>query len=256
MKLIWTYDGQTPMNKLSNEGRKYLLNYYILSITNAKKFKYKTSIYVDSVSAEFFTGLVDEMHIVSNKYNSLLFDYLKIQVIEDEKAEEYCLIDGDLILHQRLPIFNSDIVFDTYEISNWKYDYEEHLQILNRLNIKKYIPDWNIEEKPILNCGLLYIKDLNIKNEYVDDWKIYNQFINDNISNNTIDSNSLPALTSIGAQYLLTLLVNKHKLNLNAINSKMGEDGKYYKHFYGYSKYNSGNVFPTNYSAEKIKSII
>ena len=109
MKLIWTYD--INAKQLSEVNRTILTNYYILSIKSAKNLGYYTIMYCNSSIKDFWSDYVDEVNEVDNYENSLLWDSFKIKVLE-ERDDEFCLIDGDVILHDRLPEFYNEVDID------------------------------------------------------------------------------------------------------------------------------------------------
>lgn len=237
MRLIWTFDSGVFVDNLANTKKRILINYYILSIQRAKKLGYSTTIYCDNKSVEYFNEVCDEVVVVGNQYDSPLYDYIKIQVLEDQKDDDYCLIDGDIILNFRLPEFKTDITFDAYEVhfnntENWSKDYEETVNQLTSLGIKDYIPEWSIKRGYIINCGILCIKTQKNRDLYINSWKNYNQFVKNNI-----EKLSMRNLTNIGAQYLLTLIRDFYNISSEQMSEGFGRKGYYYTHDAGNTKY-------------------
>ena len=180
MKLIWTYDGKMSKGDDNSRNRIILINYYIHSILTAKKFGYTTIIYCDSGSEKYFNNIADEIHIVDSYEPTLVWDYLKVKVLED-REDDFYLIDGDVILHDRLPKFTTDVIFDSYETTAFKYKYKNILTELTKMGIKEVIDIWDDKQLPILSCGVLSIRNSLLKEKYVHYWKRYNQFIIDHI---------------------------------------------------------------------------
>lgn len=239
MELVWTYDGRVKVSKMLNDSRRImLLNYYILSITTAKKLGYYTVVYTDQNSIDFFKNLVDEINVVDNYENSILWDYLKIKVLE-EREGDFCLIDGDVILRKKLPEFTADITFDTYEIGNWGKEYKDPVNKLTNIDISKCIEIWDNLKKPVINCGILSIKNKSHRLEYVNLWKKYNKWVNENYIKHSLD---IDYSTMIGAQYLLTLIVKSLNLTKHNLNTNMGEEGTYHRHYFGLTKFNESIV--------------
>jgi len=241
MKLIWTFDGNAKIGKMNYEKKIILINYYIHSIKSAKTLNYHTIIYTDIDSIKYFKNIADEIIIVDGYENSELWDSYKIKVL-DERTDEFCLIDGDVILNSALPKFNTEIVFDSYEIVNWDAEYKTTINYLNSLEIYKIINEWNDIKKPIMNCGILYIKSIKNRKLYVDKWKIFNNWFNNNKQIYNLD---VDYCTMIAAQYLLTLLSDFYKITRKKINKNMGDNSKYYKHHFGKNKYNHP-IVPTD----------
>lgn len=242
MKLIWTYDSRVKLTYINSERRLIMEEFYKKSISSAKDLGYYTIIYTDTASEQLFNGLVDEIIIVDDYDVTIIFDYLKIKVLE-ERVDDFCLIDGDLILHAKLPKFVEDIVFDTYEKNSWKHDYKFGVEKITNSNIKEIIPFWSGKRLDIFNCGILYIKNRENRLEYVKLWKKLSNWIIKFENEFNIDLRTgvtlISQFTCIISQYLLTIFSIENNLIVKPLNNKMGEMGKYYKHFYGGTKFNN-----------------
>jgi len=225
MKLVWTY------NDIGFESRKIIIiNYYILSITNAKKLGYYTIIYTTSNVSNIFESIADQVIVIDQYENSKLWDSFKFKVLED-RDDEYYLIDGDLILHSKLPNIKFDIIFDAYDKVSWVRNYSKQVNYLTNKGVSKIIPFWDNKRIDIFNCGILRIWDVRNKNIYLDYWKKFNNFILNNCNGSDLD------FTATGAQYLLTLLSNNLGLNSNPLSNSLGEQNIYYKHHVGTIKF-------------------
>lgn len=248
MKLIWTYNSDVVFGNQfgvnTPEMKVILINYYIHSIQTAINLNYYTIIYCDSKSYNIFKDVADEVIIVDNYENSLLWDSFKIKVLED-REDDFCLIDGDVILHSKLPQFTTDVVFDSYELNNFKYNYKDILDYLSSVGIENELKLWENKQLPILSCGILSIRNEELKNKYISNWKLYNQFISKHIDNVDID-----LATMVGAQYLLSILSqNKSHTKLSNL---VGYDNPYYKHYCGPIKYTKP-IVPKNQIITNIK---
>lgn len=237
MKLIWTYYPNILFDK--KDYPIIILNYHIASIQAAKKLGYYTIIYTDIVSSEKFKDVVDEIVVVNNYEDSPLFDALNIKVLE-ERQDEYCLIDGDVILHNHLPQFIGDVVFDCYEKTHLN-GYSKILSLLDELGINEIIKDWKSEKQNVINIGMLSIRNNELKQKYINDWKLYNEFIKKHLDKFTKDSvNDKPTLfqaTAVGAQYLLTMISNSFKYTKQPLQLEVRTKGEYYQHHSGDIKY-------------------
>lgn len=233
MKLVWTYNILAKVGNKTEEKKTILINYYILSIQSAKKLGYYCVIYTDSYSALYFKDIVDEIHICDHYENSVQWDCYKILALED-RNDDFCLIDGDVILKAKLPEFTQDVVFDTFEVSNWKLEYEPVVNQFSQLGISDVLEEWDAKRQPVFSCGLLYFKDDKYRKIYVSLWKKYNNFLNEMLKNNTID---IDVATMVGGQYLVTLIANHYSLTRNALHPMLGHDGDTYKHHCGTMKY-------------------
>jgi hypothetical protein len=235
MKLIWTYNSNVKFDTIVGEHTPQreiiLLNYYIHSINTAVKFGYHTIIYCDVKLLPYFKDVAHEVIVVDEYENSPLWDSFKIRVLE-ERNDDFTLIDGDVILHDRLPKFTTDVIFDSYETTAFKHKYKDILIKLTKMGIKDVIDIWDNKQLPILSCGILYIGDSSLKKKYVHYWKLYNEFIIKHIDMVNID-----LATMVGAQYLLSILseTNSHC----KLSDLVSGDNPYYKHYCGPLKYNN-----------------
>jgi hypothetical protein len=236
MRLVWTYDYTSK--DLTETERTTLVNYYILSINSAKKLGYHTTMVCNQNDIGFWDSYVDEVKYCN--LHSPLWDSLKIHALLSMKGD-FCLIDGDVILHNKLPEIKTDIIFDSYEILNWTNEYKPTIDTLTDLGIKEIIPYWDNKRIPIMNCGVLQINNTMAKLLYLIDWKEFNEFIINNI--NSIDTKYA---TGVGAQYLLSLIVNQYNLSTTNLTDNLGDYGRYYQHHYGSQKYTSPIVPTTN----------
>lgn len=235
MKLIWTYNSNVTFGKEvgihTPEKVTILLNYYVHSIQKAIKLGYQTVIYCNSSSSKHFEDVADEVVIVDSYEDSPLWDSFKIKVLED-RYDDFCLIDGDVILHNKLPEFTTDIMFDSYEVNNFNSNYKDTLNDLTSMGVVNEVDVWVNKKLPIVSCGVLSIKNDKLKQDYITNWKKYNRFIIDNLDKVEIDS-----ATMIGAQYLLTILSqDSSRTNLSNL---VGGVNPYYRHYCGPVKYNN-----------------
>jgi hypothetical protein len=254
MKLVWTYDSEvkTIVSSVGNwdmgyvENRKMiLLNYYIHSIKSAKELGYYTIIYCNSNSVKYFKDLVDEFIVVDKYENTPLWDGIKTCPLE-HRNDSFCLIDGDIILHKRLPEFDTDIVFDVLESGNWEKDYEETVNKLDKLNIGEIIPEWCPNRILIANSGVLYVNNKEFKNRYINGWKEINNFIKNHLDEINTFQGSL-----IAGQLFFTLLMNKMNISNKPLSEFLGHDNGYYTHFYGGTKFKNPITKYNSYILEK-----
>jgi hypothetical protein len=253
MKLIWTYDSEVWVSFVSNMDKGYvanrkmiLLNYYIHSITKAKEFGYYTIIYCNDLSAKYFEGLTDEVIVIGKYENTLLWDGIKIHPLEF-RNDEYCLIDGDIILNERLPEFRKDIVFDVYEAGNWEIDYKETVLKLDSMGIGDTIPEWNPKKTLIACCGFMSLQNKEFKDLYVNRWKTFNNFISEHS-----ESLNTSQATNVVSQMLFTLLIKHYGYEFDTMSKHMGDSSnRYYTHFYGGKKFKTPITKYNSYILEK-----
>lgn len=237
MNLIWTYNGDVI---LTERMKTILINYYITSMKESEKFGYRKILYCDTNSVHYFKDFVDEIVIVDKYENSPQFDSYKIKVLED-RNDDYYMIDGDLILHKKLPEPDVDVIFDSYEVLNWPKQYEETVKLLDEWGIKEVIPEWDVKRTPVISTGIFAITNKELRDIYVYKWKLCNDFIMKHYDKLDPINSAL-----VGGQYLLTLVSNHYNASRTKLCFEFGLTGEYYKHYSGYVKYVDPLV-PTDY---------
>jgi hypothetical protein len=251
MNLIWTFNskGGNDYVRLSSE-KIIIINYYIYSIQNAKALGYNTIIYTNA--PHYFKDIADEIIPIDIIEDSSVWVNLKLKVLE-ERTDDFCLIDPDVMLKRPLPTIKDGVMFDTYEIGNWNKEYKNQLIQLDELGIKDYFPFWKSEQRPVINCGLLYIKSNFLKKEFVKNWKLYRNWL---LKNTKPEDINIDSAAMIGEEYLLTLLSEDMGIKHYPLNDYMGENGKYHIHYFGGRKI-TNPIVPTEYiiTANRIKKI-
>jgi len=224
-----------------------LISYYIESIKRAKKLGYYCIIYTNKECFKYFEDLVDEILLIEN-YESILFDGIKAHIM-GLRDDEFCLIDGDLILNKKLPDFKTDVVFDTYEIQNWEDVYQPVINQLDKLGIGNHINIWDTQKIPVINTGILFIKNIKIRKEWFTFFNIFNNFIKNLNDEHKIETH-YAAL--VGGQYLLTLLLNKTS---EVRGEFFNNNNEFYRHYATKGKYYNPPFSYKHLISEELKSI-
>ena len=241
MKLIWTFNSRGGNDIVRLNSKKItIINYYIHSITEAKKLGYHTIIYTNL--PEYFSEIADEVIDTTIQEDSSVWVNLKLKVME-QRNDEYCLIDPDVILRKRLPQIEDGVMFDTYEMGNWDVEYAEQIQQLKDLGIESVFSFWDSKKRPVINCGILYIKSKLLKDEFVKNWQVYRKWLRDNTTSDMINIDSA---AMIGEEYLITLLSETLNIQKHPVNEYMGQIGEYYTHHFGIRKF-INPIVPTEY---------
>jgi hypothetical protein len=241
MKLIWTFNSKGGNDIVRLNSKKItIINYYIHSIQTAKKVGYETIIYTNM--PEPFIDIADEVKEIQIVEDSSVWVNLKLKVLE-ERTDDFCLIDPDVILRDKLPEIEDGIMFDTYEMGNWDKEYSHQIKQLKDLGIENVFDFWDSKKRPVINCGILYIKSKVLKDEFVRNWKIYRKWLLENTTSDMIDIDSA---AMIGEEYLLTLLSENLNIYKYPVNSYMGQIGRYYTHHFGVRKFENP-IVPTEY---------
>jgi hypothetical protein len=222
MNLIYTFDSNvnTDSHKLN-----VLKSYYTNSIASAKKLGYVTEIYSN---CDWFDNLIDIKHNVFNEFT--FWDAFK--TIPLYRNDNYILVDGDVIFHNRLPELDNsiDVYFDGWE--SWLTIYDDCVNELNSMGISDIIPEWEVRKQRVINTGTLKINNIKLKELYLDRWfKLY-EFCNQNKTN----IKTFEMCCTITSQYLLTLLCEN--FNIHNFSNRLRIPNEYYTHHVGKEKYN------------------
>ncbi len=245
--LVWgMYLGENKIQDIVNQTKWFwtYINYHRLSIKRALDLDYQCHIYISENIKGYFEDLNVTIHIVTN-LNSPFFDFITNYILKSEHRNCY-IIDGDLILYKRLPELSSSIIFERLETNVWNALYEPYVDSLNKLNINRIIPEWTGRKYThLINIGILKIKDNQFLKTYLSRWDEFKTFVETNktelfYTNDTINTGEY---TIIGAQYLLTELVNYYNLGCLELNSiNYTTDTPYYVHYMGKQKFTNGLV--------------
>lgn len=236
MRLIWTYNGNPVTIDKSEYKTIIRINFYITSISIAKRMGYRTVMYCDRNSEQYFNGFVDELHILP-QYESPFWDTFKIDVLEKEKGK-FCLIDGDIILHNKLPEFTADLTVECFEVKTFKNYYKPTIDLLTELGINEVIPEWENREQNMINHGIMCFNSEDFKKLYIDRWKRYGRFIGD--KRDKIEDMTYASLVS---QYILVCLMNSNpQWEVKNLSNKLGKPNEYYTHYAGNMKFENPRV--------------
>jgi hypothetical protein len=245
--LVWgMYLGENRIQDILDQTKWFwtYINYHRLSIKKALDLNYECHIYISENIKQYFEDLNVTIHIVTN-LNSTFFDFISNYILKSEHKNCY-IIDGDLILNKRLPELSSNIIFERLETNVWNALYKPYVDSLNKLNINTIIPEWTGKKyTKLINIGILKIKDNLFLKTYLDRWDAFKSFVEFNktelfYTNDTINTNEY---TIIGAQYLLTELVNHYRLDYLELNNiNYNTNIPYYIHYMGKQKFKNGLV--------------
>ena len=170
-----------------------------------------------------FEELVDVFHFVDREI--MFWDEYKMLPLKRED-EELVLVDGDIIWHQSFRLNKgADVVIDSYETGSI---YKEEVKKLTALGIDKVIPEWDGKLRQVYNTGLLSFNNKELQRLYVDRYESFKQFII-----NHRDKVNINRCTWIGAQYLLTSIVDVKGYSHYAYSKMIGENNGLYTHYLG-----------------------
>ena len=225
--LVFTFD-ETLFKNTRPAKYNQLLKFYKQAVLKAKKLNYNTEIYTNS---DEFDNIVDKVHLVENNEYKF-WDSFKFIPLE-ERTDDFLLCDGDILFHDRIKINrHADVLFDAWEIANWKLVYSKDIDTLTNLGILKVIPEWVNLRQQVMNCGILKFNKIQFKNIYLDRWKTLHKFCIEHQ-----DKLNLKKCTAIAAQYLLTILCNHYKVKRYNYSDTLRLSNSSYVHYAGSAKF-------------------
>ena len=203
------------------------IDFYKLSIFKAKQLGYEVHMFTDK--PDMFEA--DRTIICNPDFCGYFWDNFKYIAL-GRLEEDYLLIDGDVILSERLKLPEVDVVYDADEPGEWKNGYREGVKLLTELGIDKVIPEWNPNRLVSKCVGLLRVTNPLFRSTYYDRWKTVHRFIEDNIKEYD------PVLTGVAAEYLLACMIDKYDTSHSALSEELGSQNRYYRHYCGDLKWN------------------
>lgn len=193
MKLIWTYSSNLQRsNKITKE---QILLLYKESIKKGGSY-YATSLYTTQKDKGYFEGLVDEIKIIPEGLDYFLDD-IKVYVLTQE-TNNYCLIDGDLMLNAPLIFSDNTIDIETYikpSLDQWHPRYKEFIRITD-------------STAGFYNLGLVAVHD----NYWVEGFIDYVNEVKDKYRK------ILDTPLGIEVQYLLTSYIEENNIQVGLLN--------------------------------------
>ncbi len=222
MNLIYTFDKNVNTDKHKIE---VLKSYYFNSMLSAKERGYTTEIYTN---CDWFDTYVDIKHDVNKEFT--FWDAYK--TIPLFRNDDYMLVDGDVIFHNKLPKLDNsiDVYFDGWE--SWLNIYDDCVNELTELGISEIIPEWRCQKQRVMNIGTLKINNIQLKELYLDRWYKMYEFCN----NKKHEMRTFNICCTITSQYLLTLLCTDN-MKIHNFSNKLRTPNDYYIHYVGKDKY-------------------
>jgi len=169
MKLIWTYSSSLRKNYISDKvTEKLIIELYHKSIESAKRF-HSTKVYTTEKDRHYFEGIVDELVLLPTDLDLYFMDDIKFYVLLNE-TNPYTLIDGDLILNEKLYLNNFTLGFEKIVPYENSY-YSKYNKILESAGIEEIVPFW----KPNQYCFNIGLITVNSNIDFIDFYKIYSK---------------------------------------------------------------------------------
>jgi hypothetical protein len=186
----------------SDETHLTAYKHIILKSVELAKLNHKNVLFYTDLETSKWLEELDVEKIIIDSSNFTYQDDMKLYLISI-LGQNHILVDVDLFLTKPLIIDNSyDLYVDYFDNANKKvYDlfYKEHLDKLIEGGIQKIIPDFGTDTVSIPNIGILYVKNSDMKADYI---KMYS-FIKQWIIDNGLYEDVGPAASLIVGQYCL-----------------------------------------------------
>lgn len=215
------------------------INYYRLAIKTATSFGYECHLYLNDNIVKYFEDLKVSLHIV-NDLDLTFYDAINFYILKSSNKDALVL-DGDIILNNKLPVIEADVVYEMKETHSWEWLYEFWVKESTLNNVKDIIPEWTGKKyNQIINIGAIQIQNKEFRDLYIKRWEDYRDFIKKN--KHTLKYKVTPLdtveYTTLASQYILTELA--HYYDLNCVDLK---PYRVYKHYVGNQKF-TNNLVP------------
>lgn len=211
MNLIYTFT-----KKLNHTSLDRTLDLYKESFKINSKF-HNIVLYTDTESQHLLNDVFTNIVIIDTN-DVLFFDDLKFKVLSLLNDDDV-LCDGDLFLNRRLWFnHNYDILCDTFVETKFTkhYDfygyYRSVSNILIQNDIKKIIPFYNNELSKVINIGLLWFKNKETRNKFLELYFLQKHWILENGLEHRYKFTSDFKNTVTFSQYLLGLFAIEYNL--------------------------------------------
>lgn len=221
-RIVYTY--KTPQYNIYNKPTDQL-KWIQESVSSAKSLGYNTLLITDD---PIFGEQSQVDNIVLHKDSSYVWDSFKIHALEVLEGG-FFLSDNDVIFHKRLEFDVYDMYHDTLEL-DWNRLYKQTVEKVEALKLLKHKPYWHSRPTPVVNAGVLYFKNEELKRDYIREWKDVEALLNPHREkfNRTM-------LTAFISQYILTLLIADCNTQYFS-NQTWPSQCEYYTHYAGMSK--------------------
>lgn len=247
-KIVWSLDTSPALNNRWEQGNKFreTIIMYALSILYAHLWYDDLEIYCDEKAYEILSVLpIKVIKLDFNSEDGLWMDS-KLKVIELQKRP-FIHIDGDVFLQKPIQILhnlNQPVIVERVEIGDqFTPHYEKQVEYLDNY-FDGILRHWNKDLGYSLNCGIIGFGDINLKDDFIEQYKICKSIFKDIKTEydefNIIKYEPCVVLEQYNLACFLNyrgikpfLLLNEPNINSNSIFAeRLG-----YCHLYGVSKY-------------------
>lgn len=240
MKLIWSLANKNPKVPHS----QYVYDMFYLSIQMAKDLGYETILYGTSDAIEQLGSLVDETYNTDD-IPYVLFDDLKVYIWKT-RQDDYITLDGDMFLHSKLDFNHTPttfLSFDTLITGHSNLYVSECLSIINSLNLKRLVPEWNDTSTLSFSTNLIRWKENNgllqyfIKSyEKLREWFLQNETIIISMNDELVSHKSL--ISHFLCEHLLERIVSYYGLEYDEMSKN--QNNSFY-HWQGSEKFTNND---------------
>lgn len=199
-------------NTVSNDN---IINLYRESIKNNSKFHKHSKIYTTENYVSVFNDIIDDIVTVGNNVETFFQDDLKFHVLKNE-TPPFTLVDGDLLLNNKLIITNEDVLYETILTDNDIDWFTKSRDYFTRYNIQSKFKYWKYFNYTY-NLGILHINNNSFVNDFLSEYsKLRNWY------KNTIHS-TIPHLKKnniveiITCTYFLSMYLETHNYSINVL---------------------------------------
>jgi len=176
-------------------------------------------MYTTEEHKNLFVNDVDSIKIIDENYDIYFQDDLKFYVLQKE-TPPYTLIDGDIILDNKLKIGNENVV---YEKKLGEYPTEDYflkmLEYLDKYKVKKSFPYWKTFEYTY-NLGILHVNDNTFVNSFTEEYTKLKKWYKDNIDLVQPEIKKKVVIEMATCTYFFSMFLEVHKFTIGVLNKE------------------------------------
>ena len=188
-------------------------------------------MYTTEDCVDLFNDIVDEIIIINSEYETYFQDDLKFYVLQNETAP-FTIIDGDIILDNKLIISNEDVVYEKLIKDNPNDDYFIKMrQHLLDYDVESYFSYWKNFDYTY-NLGIVHVNDNKFVDGFMSEYNTFKQWYKDIIDSVNPNLKNKIVIEMATCTYFLSMYleVNNYSIGvLNTSNSFTHYSGMYQK---------------------------
>lgn len=213
--LIYTYKNGLHHILPPITTNQIILIYRECIIRNSKF--HKSKIYTTKDCVNLFHDIVDEVVIIDSEYETYFQDDLKFYVLQNEIVP-FTLIDGDIILDNKLNISNEDVVYEKLikDNPNDGYFIKMRKHLLD-YNVESYFPYWKNFDYTY-NLGIVHVNNSQFVSGFISEYNKFKNWYKVNIDVINPDLKNEAVIEMATCTYFLSMYLILNNKSIGVLN--------------------------------------